>query len=83
MGDPIKLVILSKVLQIMHEQSILKKIPNTGNYLLSGLIELEKRYPHFLSASRGRGLLCAFDVPSEKRDLFVKKLLQNGKFVVH
>ncbi|CAK8671881.1 4-aminobutyrate aminotransferase, mitochondrial-like [Clavelina lepadiformis] len=79
MGEPIKLVLLEKVLDVVKEQDLVFQAENTGHYVVNGLRQLEKMFPELLSAIRGRGMFIAADITEAgKRETFVKKLLQKG-----
>ncbi len=77
-GNLVDMVRASKVLQIIEEDNLLEKATQTGDYLLEKLQELAEEFS-LITNVRGRGLLSAFDFPSqEKRDAFLKKGLQNN-----
>ena len=80
MGDPIKLVMLEKVLHIVERDKMTENAVTTGNYFLCELEKLQCRHPNFFSNARGRGLFAAVDVPYKTRECFIQKLLQNGMF---
>ena len=78
MGDPVKLVLLEKVLDVMDRDAVMLNVMASGIYLLSELQKLERTYPNYLSAARGRGLLTAISVRRGTRRIFVQKLLEKG-----
>ena len=58
-----------RYLEIIDEDSLLDNAAKVGSYLLEQLSSLQNALPEMVSNSRGKGLLCAFDVPSsETRD---------------
>jgi len=82
-GNLVDMVRSQKYLEIINEEKLIKKAEIQGKYLLNGLEDLSSKYPNIISNARGRGLLCAFDLPSpEIRDNLVKKLYKNGLLVV-
>ena len=79
MGDPIKLILLEKTIEVVKKEDLISNVLVTGNYFLDELIRMERNYPNLLYASRGRGLHLAFDVLYGKRETLITKLLQKGK----
>uniref|UniRef100_A0A1I8BCI3 Gamma-amino-N-butyrate transaminase n=1 Tax=Meloidogyne hapla TaxID=6305 RepID=A0A1I8BCI3_MELHA len=79
MGEPTKLVLLEKIVQIVKRDQLVNKAKNIGNSLLVELNKLEKRYPNMLKNSRGIGTLCSFDMPNPTiRDKFVDTAINLG-----
>lgn len=82
-GNLVDMVRSQKYLEIIDEEKLIRNAETQGKYLLNGLEGLSDKYPNIISNARGRGLLCAFDLPSpEIRDNLVKKLYKNGLLVV-
>ena len=79
MGDPIKLVMLEKVLDVIKREKLIKKVNQTGEYLMGHLQKLEKANPGLIEKSRGRGTFIAFDILQNKREQFQKQMMQKGK----
>jgi len=72
-----------KYLEIIHEEKLVKNAEVQGKRLLQGLEEIEKNYPQKICNARGRGLMCAFDLPTpEKRDELRERLYANGLLVL-
>jgi L-lysine 6-transaminase len=72
-----------KYLEILEEEHLVKNAEIQGKHLLQGLEAIEKKYPQKISNARGRGLMCAFDLPTpEKRDELKDKLYANGLLVL-
>nr|XP_006637224.1 PREDICTED: 4-aminobutyrate aminotransferase, mitochondrial isoform X1 [Lepisosteus oculatus]XP_015216029.1 PREDICTED: 4-aminobutyrate aminotransferase, mitochondrial isoform X2 [Lepisosteus oculatus] len=74
MGDPSKNLLLSAVLNVIKAERLLQEVARSGKALLDGLYDLQARYPHILSAARGRGTFCAIDVRDEdlRNSLIIK-----------
>jgi len=82
-GNLVDMVRCQKYLEIIDEEDLIKNAELQGKRLLQGLEELEKKYPKMISNVRGRGLMCAFDLPApEKRDEFKNKLYANGLIIL-
>ena len=79
MGDPYKLLVLEKTIDVVSEQNLINKADITGIYLRSGLLKLENLYPNLMSATRGRGMFCAVDFrDAALRDQVLAKMLSKG-----
>nr|CAD2172161.1 unnamed protein product [Meloidogyne enterolobii] len=79
MGEPTKLVLLEKIVQVIKRDQLVSKAKNVGNDLLAELKNLEKCYPHLLKNSRGLGTLCSFDMPNPTiRDKFLNTAINLG-----
>lgn len=78
-GDPHKIIMLEQVVKVIKEDSLLDLVKETGNTIMRGLYDLEKRFPELLSRARGLGTLCAIDVKSlALRDKIINDLRQQG-----
>merc|ERR1719320_253713 len=66
-GDPGKLILLDAVLKTIKKDDLLGNTLAAGDVLLSGLKDLEGRYPQYLKNTRGRGTFCAVDCDSGAR----------------
>ena len=82
-GNLVDMVRCQKYLEVMKEENLVKNSEVQGRHLLQGLEELAQKYPDMIFNVRGRGLMCAFDVPTpEQRDELVKKIQKNGLIIV-
>ncbi|KAL3078767.1 hypothetical protein niasHS_014549 [Heterodera schachtii] len=82
MGEPTKLVVLEKVVEVIGRENLVQKAGQIGAKLLDGLKALERRHPNLMMNSRGMGALCSFDMPNTAvRDNFLKKTLSKGLLV--
>jgi L-lysine 6-transaminase len=82
-GNLVDMVRCQKYLEIIDEQKLIKNAEKQGKNLLNGLVEFEEKYPKVVSNSRGRGLMCAFDLPNtNQRDGLQKQLYSHGLIVV-
>ena len=78
-GNLIDMVRCQKYLEVIDEENLVKNAEIQGKRLLQGLEEIEKKYPNKISNARGRGLMCAFDLPTPKeRDELQSKLYANN-----
>ncbi len=78
-GNLTDMVRATRYLEIMEEDRLVDNAANTGNIFLKALQGLQDRYPDKISNVRGRGLMCAFDLPEGKiRDEYWQRLYPNG-----
>jgi len=82
-GNLIDMVRCDEILQIIERDQLVENACYRGKELLEGLKRLEANYPHIINNSRGRGLMCAFDLEDGgKRNQFREKLLQERLLVI-
>ena len=82
-GNLIDMVRCQKYLEIIEEENLVKNAEKQGNLLLKGLEEISQKYPKKISNARGKGLMCAFDLPSpELRDEMKNNLYANDLIVL-
>ena len=82
-GNLIDMVRCQKYLEIINEENLIKNAEVQGKRLLHGLEVVEKKYPQKISNTRGRGLMCAFDLPTpEERDALKGKLYTNHLLIL-
>jgi len=68
-----------KYLEIIYEDKLVENAKKLGAVLVSQLEDLAKEFPTLVSNARGRGLICAFDMPSkEVRGKFLDGVMKNG-----
>jgi L-lysine 6-transaminase len=82
-GNLTDMVRATKYLQIIDEDNLVENARTVGEYLQSKIHALRDRYAGKVTNSRGRGLMCAFDLPSpEVRSKFLSKVKENGCLIV-
>jgi L-lysine 6-transaminase len=82
-GNLVDMVRCQKYLEVINEENLIKNAETQGKRLLQGLEEIEKKCPQKISNARGRGLMCAFDLPTPKeRDELQSKLYANDLLVL-
>jgi L-lysine 6-transaminase len=76
-GNLVDMVRSTQVLQIIEEDQLCENATKVGEYLLSRLEGFSDTFEK-VSNVRGRGLLCAFDLPNtEMRDRFINEGLKH------
>ena len=82
-GNLIDMIRFEKYLEIIEEENLVENAARMGDYLLEGLSELQKKIPGLISNVRGKGLLCAFDLPdSGSRDRAVNNMKKYGMIIL-
>jgi len=82
-GNLVDMVRAQKYFEVIDDENLVRNAEVQGKRLLVGLESLQEKYPHLLSNARGRGLMCAFDLPSpDQRDEMKNRLYANGLVVL-
>jgi len=82
-GNLVDMVRSQRILEIIEEDNLVDNAAKVGEYLLSKLNELGDDFPKLLSNIRGRGLMCAFDLPdTQLRDKLRLKAFEKGLIVL-
>lgn len=82
-GNLTDMVRCQKYLEIIEEERLVENAETQGKRLLAGLEAIQMKYPQKISNARGKGLMCAFDLPTpELRDKLQGQLYGNGLLVL-
>jgi len=65
-GNLVDMVRFDRILEIIEEDKLVENAAQVGRYLLDGLRAIADEHPT-VANPRGRGLMCAFDLPDGKR----------------
>jgi L-lysine 6-transaminase len=72
-----------KLLEIIEEEKLVENAERVGKYLIGKLGELAARYSSLVKNVRGKGLMCAFDLPSTAHCSRLKSLaFDNGALII-
>lgn len=83
MGDPLRLLQLEVVLDVIKAEGLDKVVVDAGEQLRAGLFDLVRKYPKLVHSVRGTGTLCAFDGATPAvRDAFVTKFRNAGVHIM-
>jgi L-lysine 6-transaminase len=70
-------------LEIIEEERLVDNARDVGTHLLAGVQELQQQFPQLVSNARGRGLMCAFDLPEmDVRDRFRQEAFKNALLIL-
>ena len=82
-GNFIDMLRFQLVLEIIENENLVENSRVVGEFLLEGLLKLEQKFPEQIFASRGKGLMCAFDLKDhDTRNWFREKLYDEGIIVL-
>lgn len=78
-GNLVDMIRATRMFEIIEEENLVENARVMGEKLIKGFEELKKKYPDKVSNVRGKGLFCAFDLPTTKqRDDYLTKLRHNN-----
>jgi L-lysine 6-transaminase len=83
-GNLIDMVRFTHILRIIDQEGLVENARIRGEELRAGLEGLSLEFPQVISNARGRGLMCAFDLPdASQREQFRRDLLAARLLVVN
>lgn len=82
-GNLTDMVRARRILEVIEAADLFDGVARLGAGLLAGLTGLASRYPEVLTNARGRGLMCAVDLPDPAtRDEVVSAMVADERVVV-
>ena len=82
-GNLVDMVRFGRYLEIIDEDRLVDNARDVGAYLLDKLHGFQAERPEQVSNARGRGLMCAFDLPdADTRTEFLKLAFDDGLLVL-
>ena len=82
-GNLIDMYRFKLILEIIDNESLLDNTIKMGNYLLDSIVSLADEFPGYVTNPRGKGLFCAFDMPSGiERDKLIGILLDKNIMIL-
>lgn len=79
----VDMVRATHILEIIVNERLIENAAVRGEELRAGLVGIEQHYPGVVSNARGRGLMCAIDLPStEVRNAAVQRCFEDGMIVL-
>ena len=82
-GNLVDMVRFTIYLELIEKDELVGAASANGEYLLGCLLDLQNKYGDLMSNSRGKGLFCAFDLPSpEQRDKFITEMEELGVLIL-
>lgn len=81
-GNLVDMVRCTRYIEIIEQRGLLGNATEVGTHLLESLREIEAEFP-IVSNARGRGLMCAFDLPdSQTRDTLQRRLIAHKSLIL-
>lgn len=81
-GNLVDMVRFGRILNIIESNQLVENAAEVGNYLITRLEALADQYEHFSNA-RGKGLMCAIDLPDHhSRNAVVKDCITHGMMIL-
>lgn len=82
-GNLIDMVRFQMYLEVIEQEKLVDKAAVSGEYLLKEIGKLQSDFSEVIFNSRGKGLLCAFDLESgEKRDKLRELIQEEGAIML-
>ncbi|NOZ74818.1 MAG: L-lysine 6-transaminase [FCB group bacterium] len=82
-GNLADMVRFTLYMEVIQKENLVQKAAEQGIYLLKKLETLHTKYPDLISNVRGKGLMCAFDLPDgETRDKLVANIGREGALIL-
>ncbi len=82
-GNLIDMLRFQLILEVIEKENLIDHAFRMGNFLLEGLLNLERDFPELISNVRGKGLLCAMDLPDgPTRNKFIEELYQEKVIIL-
>jgi L-lysine 6-transaminase len=82
-GSLVDMVRATQYLRIIDEEELIRNARHQGTELLAGFFDLQHEFPHLVRNARGRGLMCAFDLPDETvRNRLLEAALEREMIIV-
>ena len=82
-GNFIDILRFQLVLEVIEKENLVENSKVVGEFLLDGLKQLEQKFPDHISAARGKGLMCAFDLKDgESREWLRSRLYDEGIIIL-
>jgi L-lysine 6-transaminase len=82
-GSLVDMVRCTHILEVIVNEGLLDNAARRGKELLTGLEKLAERFPDLVTNARGRGLMCAIDLPStEIRNDVIRRCFDDKMIVL-
>jgi L-lysine 6-transaminase len=82
-GNLVDMVRARRILEVIEAEGLIQRAAEHGRYLQARLEEVAAEFPGLVLDVRGRGLMCAFSMPTTTdRDELIRRLWQLGVIVL-
>ena len=82
-GNLVDMVRFTIYLELIEKDDLVTMAANNGKYLLSSLMTLQNNNEDLITNTRGKGLFCAYDLPStDHRDRLIGNMEKEGVIIL-
>jgi len=82
-GNLVDMVRFTIYLELIEKENLVEMASESGEYLLSSLLSFQNENDDIVTNARGKGLFCAYDLPSgEHRDRFITNMQSEGAIIL-
>ena len=82
-GNLVDMVRFTIYLELIEKEGLVQMAAENGSYLLSSLNTLQEQNNGLISNARGKGLFCAYNLPStEERDKLIANMAAEGAIIL-
>lgn len=81
-GNFIDILRFQLIMEVIEKEDLVENARKVGEYLKSGLEKLALKYPDYLSNPRGRGLMCAVDLPTPDERNKIQHLMSEEHVII-
>lgn len=82
-GNFVDMLRFQLTMEVIERENLVENAEKMGEILVGKLEKLEEMYPDKISGARGRGLMCAFDLPSgAERDRLREVVYDDGLLIL-
>ncbi|MGI8949025.1 MAG: L-lysine 6-transaminase [Ornithinimicrobium sp.] len=82
-GNLTDMVRARRMLEVIEADRLFERIAPLGEALLNRLLALQRQHPARVANARGRGLMCAFDLPDpDTRDTVVDRMYRDEHVII-
>lgn len=81
-GNFIDILRFQLIMEVIEKEDLVENARKVGEYLKDGLEKLSLKYPAYLSNPRGRGLMCAVDLPTPDERNKIQHLMSEEHVII-
>ncbi len=81
-GNLVDMVRATKYLEVIHEENLVSKAAENGEFILKYLNEIHDKYPDKINNVRGRGMMIAFDLPNAELRDKLKNIIYDKQLII-
>ncbi len=83
-ANPLATTAAAITIEVLQDEGLIENSASVGRYLLSGLLELQRKFTSLVQDVRGRGLLIGLEIANARRGASIaKRLFDRNVLVAH